>query len=91
MLETEDQISTCASYPRDKLKRTQTPQGFPLGVICDAHRRALEKGITNSVASCTLMVELGETIYFCAGSEKNIKLTTPDDMEIFKALLSLRG
>ena len=91
MLETEDQISTCASYPRDKLKRTQTPQGFPLGVICDAHRRALEKGITNSVASCTLMVELGETIYFCAGSENNIKLTTPDDMEIFKALLSLRG
>ena len=91
MLETTDQISTNSSYPRDQLKRTQTPQGFPIGTICDAHRRALEKGITNSVASCTLMVELGETIYFCAGSEKNIKLTTPDDMEIFKALLSLRG
>ena len=60
-----------------------------LGRLADAHRRALERGITNSVASCTLMVELGETIYFCAGSEKNIKLTTPDDMEIFKALLQL--
>ena len=91
MLETEDQQSTHSSYPREKLKRTQTPQGFPLGVICDAHRRALEKGITNSVASCTLMVELGETVWFCAGSEKNIKLTTPDDLEIFKALLQLRG
>ena len=91
MLETDDQVSTCSSYPREKLKRTQTPQGFPIGAIANAHRRALEKGITNSVASCTMMVELGETIYFCAGSEKNIKLTTPDDMEIFKALLSLRG
>ena len=91
MLVTEDQISTCSAYPRDRLKRTQTPQGFHLSTICSAHRRALEQGITNSVASCTLMVELGETIYFCAGSEKNIKLTTPDDMEIFKALLSLRG
>ena len=90
MLETTDQVSTCSSYPREKLKRTQTPQGFPIGTIANAHRRALEKGITNSVASCTMMVELGETIYFCAGSEKNIKLTTPDDMEIFKALLSLR-
>lgn len=90
MLETEDQISTHASYPRDRLKRTQTPQGFPLGRLCGAHRRALEQGITNSVASCTMMVELGETIYFCSGSEMNIKLTTPDDMEIFKALLSLR-
>lgn len=89
MLETEDQISTHSAYPREKLKRTQTPQGFALGRLADAHRRALEKGITNSVASCTMMVELGETIYFCAGSEKNIKLTTPDDMEIFKALLQL--
>ena len=89
MLETEDQISTHSTYPREKLKRTQTPQGFALGRLADAHRRALERGITNSVASCTLMVELGETIYFCAGSEKNIKLTTPDDMEIFKALLQL--
>ena len=91
MLETKDQMSTQSAYPRENLKRTQTPQGFPIGVICDAHRRALERGITNSVASCTLMVELGETVWFCAGSEKNIKLTTPDDMEIFKALLQLRG
>lgn len=91
MLETEDQRSTHSSYPRENLKRTQTPQGFPIGTICDAHRRALERGITNSVASCTLMVELGETIWFCAGSEKNIKLTTPDDLEIFKALLQLKG
>jgi len=91
MLETEDKIESRSTYPRDRLKRTQTPQGFPIGKICDAHRRALDMGITNSVASCTLMVELGETIYFCAGSEKNIKLTTPDDMEIFKALLLLRG
>ena len=90
MLETTDQISTHSTSPRDNLKRTQTPQGFPLGVICSAHRRALERGITNSVASCTLMVELGETVYFCAGSEKNIKLTTPDDLEIFKALLLLQ-
>lgn len=90
MLETTDFQTTNSAYPRENLKRTQTPQAFPIGRICDAHRRALEKGITNSVASCTLMVELGETIWFCAGSEKNIKLTTPDDLEIFKALLNIR-
>lgn len=90
MLETEDQRSSRRVCPRENLKRTQTPQGFPLGRIAGAHRRALERGITNSVASCTLMVELGEPVYFCAGSEKNIKLTTPDDMEIFRALLHLR-
>lgn len=89
MLRTDDQLSSGATYPRDNLKRTQTPQGFALGRLCEAHRRALAQGITNSVSSCTMMVELGETVYFCAGSEKNLKLTTPDDLDIFKALLTI--
>lgn len=87
MLETEDGKVSTGSYPRDRLKRTQTPQGFRLHDICDLHRRALEAGITNSVASCTLKIEMGEQVYFSAGSEKNIKLTTVEDIDIFKALL----
>lgn len=76
--------------PRDQLAVTQTPQAFPIKRLADAHRRALELGITNSIASCTLMVELGEEIFFSIGAETNIKLTTPDDLKIFKALLALR-
>lgn len=87
MVQTQDGNVSIGSYPRENLKRTQTPQGFPLGKICDLHRKALEEGITNSVASCTLMIELGEQVYFSAGSEKNIKLTTVEDIDIFKALL----
>lgn len=87
MMQTEDGLVSTGSYPRDNLKRTQTPQGFHIGTICDLHRRALQLGITNSVASCTLMIELGEQVYFSAGSEKNIKLTTVEDLDIFKALL----
>ena len=41
----------------------------------------------NSVATCTLMIELGEKVHFCSGSEKNVKITTTEDIEIFKALL----
>lgn len=87
MLVTDDQLSSEISYPRDNLKRTQTPQGFKLGYICDLHREAVEKGIVNSVASCTLMIELHKKCCFCNGSEKNIKLTTVEDLDIFKALL----
>ena len=90
MMQTEDGSVSTGSYPRDKLKRTQTPQGFPIGKICDLHRRALEQGITNSIASCTLMIEMGEQVYFSAGSEKNIKLTTVEDIDIFKALLAAK-
>lgn len=90
MLQTEDGVESSGSYPRDRLKRTQTPQAFHLGYICDLHRRALKAGITNSVASCTLMIEMGEKVYFSAGSEKNIKLTTVEDIDIFKALLAAK-
>ena len=76
--------------PRDQLAVTQTPQAFPVGKLADAHRRALERGITNAIASCSMMVELGETVHFSIGAETNIKLTTPDDLKIFKALLALR-
>ena len=87
MLETVDKISSGSSYPRDNLKRTQTPQGFTLKEILEAHQKAAELRITNSVASCTLMIEVGKKVYFSTGSEKNVKLTTPEDVEIFKALL----
>ena len=87
MMQTEDGVVSTGSYPRDRLKRTQTPQAFRIVDICDLHRRALEAGITNSVASCTLKIEMGEQVYFSAGSEKNIKLTTVEDIDIFKALL----
>ena len=90
MIQTEDGEVSEGSYPRERLKRTQTPQGFHIGKICDLHRRALNAGINNSVASCTLMIEMGERVFFSAGSEKNIKLTTVEDIDIFKALLVAR-
>ncbi len=75
---------------RDQLAITQTPQAFSIRRLADAHRKALELGITNSVASCTMMIELGEAVHFSIGAETNIKLTTPDDLKIFKALLAIR-
>jgi 2-C-methyl-D-erythritol 4-phosphate cytidylyltransferase len=90
MLQTEDEISSNFQINRDSLRRTQTPQTFRLGDILSAHEEANNKGITNSIASCTLYIELGRKVYFSTGSEKNLKLTTPDDIEIFKALLKTK-
>ncbi len=88
MLETDDKIIAKGSYPREKLMRTQTPQTFYLSSLLEAHEEAEKRNIKNSVATCTLMNDLGREMYFSAGSEKNLKLTTMDDMELFKALLN---
>ena len=90
MLKTYDGISSEEQVPRDNLKITQTPQTFFLKDILEAHREALKKGITQSVASCTMYIELGRELHMSIGSEKNLKLTTPEDIEIFKALLQAK-
>ena len=87
MLITDNQLDSKEMIERSSLKRTQTPQGFRLGELLDVHEKALAKGITNSTASCTLMIEMGHEVHFSMGSEKNIKLTTVEDIDIFKALL----
>lgn len=87
MLKTYDALSTTEQVPRDNLKITQTPQSFFIREIIETHKEALSKGITNSVASCTMYIELGRKLYMSQGSEKNLKLTTSEDIEIFKALL----
>ncbi len=87
ILETSDGETSQVFYKRENLRRTQTPHAFKLKDLIEAHKEAAKKNITNSVASCTLMIALGKKIYFSAGSEKNIKLTTPEDIDIFKALL----
>lgn len=90
MLKTYDSVSTTEQVPRDNLKITQTPQTFFVNDIIAAHKEALSKGITNSVASCTMYIELGKQLFMAKGSEKNLKLTTAEDIEIFKALLNAK-
>lgn len=76
------------SIPREELWRTQTPHTYFLSDIFAAHLEARDKGIKNMAASCSLMEALNKKTFFSKGSEKNLKITTTEDIEIFKALLS---
>ena len=86
---TEDGVSTTQYIPRETLRRVSTPQAYKFGKLDWAYHEAFEKkiGIYGSSYTNTMMVELGEKLYFSAGSDKNIKLTTRDDLEMFKAYL----
>lgn len=75
--------------PRERLVRTQTPHTYPLGTLLEGHSKAQELNIGSTVASCTLFGALGvQDQHLVRGSEKNgLKLTSPEDVEIFKAML----
>lgn len=80
-------ISSTESIPREQLYRTQTPHTYSLKKLLWAHDEAQKRNITNTAASCTLMQQLGEIVYFSKGSEENLKITTLEDLAIYKALL----
>lgn len=90
VFESDDGISSMVSTERERLLRTQTPHTYRLGELYGAHMEAQQRGITGTAASCMLMKELGRITYFSKGSEENLKITTPEDLKIFKALLKLR-
>ena len=85
----DDEISTTRYIPRETLRRVSTPQAYRFDLLDEKYHEAFEKqiGIYGSHYTNTMMVELGVRLYFAAGSDKNIKLTTKDDLELFKAYL----
>ncbi|MGF2145765.1 IspD/TarI family cytidylyltransferase [Vagococcus fluvialis] len=89
VVKSRDNNKSADLLDRTELFRTQTPHGFKLGKILELHEKAKTKGIVDSVATCTLSIDLGEEIYFCKGSEKNLKITTEEDLDIFKSLISI--
>lgn len=87
----QDEDTTTQYIPRDTLRRVATPQAYKYGKLNWAYKKAFKEniGIGNSSYTNTMMVDLGETLYFASGSDKNIKLTTKENLEIFKAYLKM--
>ena len=87
----DDEESTTKYIPRETLRRVSTPQAYKFGKLIWAYEKAFAEniGLHKSSYVNTLMTDLGERLYFSAGSEKNIKLTTKDDFELFKAYIKM--
>jgi 2-C-methyl-D-erythritol 4-phosphate cytidylyltransferase len=75
---------------RERLWHIQTPQAFDFHLIVEAHHKALADGIVATDDS-TLVERLGIPVTVVQGSYRNIKITTPEDLIIARALLENRG
>lgn len=87
----ENEEWTRQYVPRDQLRRVSTPQAYRFGKLSWAYHKAFREGIGIGPSSYanTMMVDLGEKLRFAKGSDKNIKITTQDDLDILKALLHM--
>ena len=77
-----------ATVPREGFWRAQTPQGFHFSTILDAHRRAADEGRDDFTDDASLAEWVGAPVKLIAGSSRNIKLTTAEDILMADRLIS---
>lgn len=77
---------------RKETYAAQAPQSFYLKDIIRYHDqiRASENGYENMVDACTIIKTLGVEAHMVPGNRGNIKVTTPEDVYIFRALLQYK-
>ena len=74
---------------RDNSLIARAPQSFYLNDIISAHRQAQKEGKTDFIDSCTMMSYYGHRMNTIIGPMENIKITTPTDYFIFKAMVEV--
>lgn len=75
------------SLERDRLRNVQLPQKFSKEDLLAAHTKAESESMKFTEDS-TLLAVAGIPVHFIDGNDRNLKITTPVDMKIARALLS---
>lgn len=86
----DDPFTTTQYIPRETLRRVATPQAYRFDLLNEKYHEAFDKqvGTMGSSYTNTMMVELGVRLHFASGSDKNLKITTKDDLELFKGYIN---
>lgn len=74
---------------RDNSLIARAPQCFMLKEIIEAHRNSKREGLPDFIDSCSLMSYYGHTIHTIIGPMENIKITTPTDFFLFRAMVEV--
>jgi 2-C-methyl-D-erythritol 4-phosphate cytidylyltransferase len=75
-----------STIPRERVVQAQTPQGFRYDLIQRAFASAAGDGFTGT-DEASLVERLGESVWVVMGSPRNIKITTPADLELAEFLM----
>jgi 2-C-methyl-D-erythritol 4-phosphate cytidylyltransferase len=84
--ELDEQGAVAATLPRERVRLAQTPQGFRGDVLREAYARAGRDGFAGT-DDASLVERTGRTVVLVEGSPRNIKITTPADLELAEAIL----
>ena len=86
-LKREADGASAETLSRNRVWQAQTPQAFPVGLLREALRLAADSGFKGT-DDASLVEALGRRPRFVAGDSRNIKVTTPEDLRLARALLA---
>lgn len=75
---------------REDSRLARAPQSFWLSEILKVHEKALSENKIDFIDSCSMMKYYGYKLYLIEGPSENIKITTPEDFYIMRALLDAK-
>ena len=75
---------------RSRCQMCKAPQSFFLKDLLSAHEAAIRAGMDDCIDTAYLMQRSGYELFTVEGSPENIKITTPTDFYIFRALVDVR-
>jgi 2-C-methyl-D-erythritol 4-phosphate cytidylyltransferase/2-C-methyl-D-erythritol 2,4-cyclodiphosphate synthase len=87
-LKAEKSGHVARTISREGLWRAQTPQGFHFAAILEAHRAAKAAAREDFTDDAAIAEWRGLDVALVMGSERNVKLTTPEDFELAERLLA---
>ena len=74
---------------REQSRLARAPQSFWLEEIIAAHRRAIAEELLDFIDCCSMM-HYGKRLYLIDSPGENIKITTPEDFYIMRAMLDAK-
>lgn len=89
-MDPDDATRIARTVLRDRLRRVQTPQGFPREMLVEAHAAARREG-WSATDDAALVEQAGGTVRIVDGSPRNLKVTTAEDLEFAEYLATRVG
>jgi 2-C-methyl-D-erythritol 4-phosphate cytidylyltransferase len=82
----EDVALITSTIPRERIVLAQTPQAFQYAILREAFARAAQDDVTAS-DEASLVERIGREVFVVLGSERNLKITRPSDMDLARFYL----
>ena len=82
----EDVALITSTIPRERIVLAQTPQAFQYAILREAFARAKQDDVTAS-DEASLVERIGREVFVVLGSERNLKITRPSDMDLARFYL----